>query len=108
MGLSGGRGADGQEEVVELEQDEAQAVQDGDGQQQRRGDGDGGGDEEHERDDLHWSEGAEERQHDILRAREERENGQVGEGGVTERNAARDEVAGAMDWQWGRFQLGGR
>ena len=57
------------QEQVELEEDEAQSVQDGDGQQQQRGDGDGGGDEEHERDDLHWSEGAEERQHDIERAR---------------------------------------
>ena len=49
-----------------------------------------------------------ERQHDIERARDERENLQVGEGGVTERIAARDEVAGAMDRQRGRFQLGGR
>ena len=110
---AGHAGAATAQEQVELEEDEAQAVQDGDGQQQQRGDGDGGGDEEHERDDLHWSEGAEERQHDIERARDEREDLQVGEGGVTERNAARDEVAGGRwigsgaGFSWGEDSLRG-
>ena len=106
---AGHAGAATVQEQVELEEDEAQAVQDGDGQQQQRGDGHGGGDEEHERDDLHWSEGAEERQHDIERARDERENLQVGEGGGYGAECrARRGGWGAMDWQRGRFQLGGR
>ena len=110
---AGHAGAATVQEQVELEENEAQAVQDGDGQQQQRGDGDGGGDEEHERDDLHWSEGAEERQHDIERARDERENLHGGEGGVTERNAARDEVAGGRwsgsgaGFSWGEDSLRG-
>ena len=55
----------------------------------------------------------EERQHDIERARDERENLQVGEGGVTERNAARDEVAGGRwigsgaGFSWGEDSLRG-
>ena len=81
-------------------------MQDGDWQQQQRSDDDGGGDEKHERDDLHWSE---ERRSDSTTSsvRDERENLQVGEGGVTERNAARDEVAGPVSaggkstgWFW--------